>query len=133
MDFPGRHNLDPVIEPIAIFEQFVAKEPQTLVLREKVLSVSGNSFEIKFTNGEPCLKVQGAWVSISGRKRVEDPHGNHLFDITKELLHIHSTYAIKDTNGKKICEVKNNLTRKLSFFVRDRFNEETRLVPRLYN
>lgn len=109
MGILGHHNLDPVAEPIAIFEQFVAKEPQTLVLREKVLSVSGDSFEIKLANGETFLKVQGAWVSLSGRKKVEDAHGKHLFDIVKELLHIHSTYAIEDTHHKKICEVKSNL------------------------
>ncbi|CAG8024464.1 unnamed protein product [Penicillium salamii] len=105
----GHHNLDPVAEPIAIFDQFVAKEPQTLVLREKVLSVSGDSFEIKFADGQPCLKVHGAWVSLSGRKKVEDAHGKHLFDIVKELLHTHATYAVEDTHGKKMCEVKSSL------------------------
>jgi uncharacterized protein YxjI len=55
------------------------------------------------------LKVHGAWVSLSGRKKVEDAHGKHLFDIVKELLHIHTTYAIEDTHGKKTCEVKSSL------------------------
>lgn len=109
MSFLGHHNLQPFAEPIAIFEQFISNEPQTIVLREKVLSVSGDSFEIKLANGEPLLKVHGAWVSISGRKKVEDAHGKHLFDIVKELLHIHATYAIEDTHGEKICEVKNNI------------------------
>lgn len=110
MGILGHHNLDPVAEPIAIFDQYVAKEPQTIVLKEKVLSVSGDSFDIKLANGEPFLKVQGAWVSFSGRKKVEDAHGKHLFDIVKELLHIRSTYAIEDTHRKKICEVKSSLT-----------------------
>ncbi|CAI7633133.1 unnamed protein product [Penicillium discolor] len=110
MGILGHHNLDPVAEPIAIFEQYIAKEPQTIVLKEKVLSVSGDSFDIKLANGEPFLKVQGAWVSLSGRKKVEDAHGKHLFDIVKELLHIRSTYAIEDTHRKKICEVKSSLT-----------------------
>ena len=110
MGILGHHNLDPVAEPIAIFEQYVAQEPQTIVLKEKVLSVSGDSFEIKLANGQPFLKVQGAWVSLSGRKKVEDAHGKHLFDIVKELLHIRSTYAIEDTHRKKLCEVKSGLT-----------------------
>ncbi|OQD89068.1 hypothetical protein PENANT_c003G03238 [Penicillium antarcticum] len=105
----GHHDLEPVAEPIAIFEQFVAKEPQAIVLKEKVLSVSGDSFEIKLANGQPFLKVDGAWISLSGRKKVEDASGKHLFDIVKELLHIHTTYAIEDTHGKKVCEVKSNL------------------------
>ncbi|KAJ9481907.1 hypothetical protein VN97_g11542 [Penicillium thymicola] len=110
MGILGHHNLDPVAEPIALFEQYIAKEPQTIVLKEKVLSVSGDSFEIKLANGQPFLKVQGAWVSLSGRKKVEDAHGKHLFDIVKELLHIRSTYAIEDTHRKKVCEVKSGLT-----------------------
>ncbi|CAG8132824.1 unnamed protein product [Penicillium olsonii] len=114
MGFLDHHKLDPVVEPIALFEQYVAKEPQTLVLKEKVLSVSGDSFDIKTAEGQPFLKVHGAWVSLSGRKKVEDTSGKHLFDITKELLHIHSTYAIEDTHRKKICEVKSNLTREYS-------------------
>lgn len=109
MGILGHRYLDPVVEPIALFEQFVAKEPQTLVLKEKVLSVSGDSFDIKLANGETLLKVHGAWVSLSGRKKVEDAHGKHLFDIVKEHLHIHSTYAIEDAHRKKICEIKSNL------------------------
>ncbi|KAJ5630718.1 uncharacterized protein N7484_010818 [Penicillium longicatenatum] len=110
MGILGHHDLTPVAEPIAIFDQFVKIEPQTLVLREKVLSVTGDSFEIKLANGETLLKVHGAWVSLSGRKKVEDAHGNHLFDIVKEHLHLHTTFAIEDTHRKKVCEVKSNLT-----------------------
>lgn len=108
----GHHNLDPVVERIAIFDQFVSSEPQTLVLKEKVLSVSGDSFEIKLANGQPIMKVHGAWVSLSGRKKVEDAQGKHLFDIVKEHLHVHTTYALEDPHGKKVCEVKSNLTSK---------------------
>ncbi|KAI3192722.1 hypothetical protein DTO027I6_8067 [Penicillium roqueforti] len=110
MGILGHHNLEPFAEPIALFEQFVAKEPQTLVVREKVLSASGDSFDVKLANGDPILKVHGAWVSLSGRKKVEDAHGKHLFDIVRELLHVHATYAIEDTHREKICEVKSNLT-----------------------
>ncbi|GLI80664.1 hypothetical protein PoHVEF18_009021 [Penicillium ochrochloron] len=109
MGILGNHNLEPFLEPIAIFNQFVAREPQTLIMKEKVLSVSGDSFEVKLASGQPLLKVHGAWVSISGRKKVEDIHGKHLFDIVKEHLHLHTTYAIEDTHGKKIAEVKNSL------------------------
>jgi uncharacterized protein YxjI len=109
MGILGHRNLDPVAEPIALFEQYVSREPQTIVLREKVFSVSGDSFEIKFANGAPLIKVRGAWMSLSGRKKVEDALGNHLFDIVKEHLHIHTTYALVDTHHKKMCEVKSSL------------------------
>lgn len=109
MGILGHHSLEPFLEPIAIFDQFVAKDPQTLIMKEKVLSVSGDSFEVKLASGQSLLKVHGAWVSISGRKKVEDIHGKHLFDIVKEHLHLHTTYAIEDSHGKKVAEVKNSL------------------------
>jgi uncharacterized protein YxjI len=110
MGILGHHDLEPFLEPIAIFDQFVAKVPRTLVMKEKVLSVSGDSFEVKLASGESLLKVHGAWASISGRKKVEDIHGKHLFDIVKEHLHLHTTYAIEDPHRKKIAEVKNSLS-----------------------
>lgn len=104
--------LSPVPEPIAIFDQFVSKETQTLVLREKVLSVSGDSFDIKLLGGDTLLKVHGAWLSFSGRKKVSDAKGKHLCDIVKEHLHLLTTYAVEDTHRKTILEVKSNLTGK---------------------
>ncbi|KAJ5736912.1 uncharacterized protein N7483_002037 [Penicillium malachiteum] len=103
------HNLEPVAEPIALFDQFVSQEPQTLILKEKVLSVTGDSFDVKLTSGQTLLKVHGAWVSISDRKKVEDASGTHLFDIVKEHFHLHTTYAMEDTHKKKFAEVKNAL------------------------
>lgn len=110
MGILGHSNLAPLPEPIAIFDQFVAKESQTLIMKEKVLSVSNDSFEVKLASGQSLLKVHGAWASLSGRKKVEDVQGKHLFDIVKEHLHIHTTYALEDTHRKKIAEIKNNLS-----------------------
>jgi len=100
--------LHPVSQPVALFEKFIAREPQTIVLKEKVLSLSGDSFEIKLENGVPLLKVNGAWLSISGRKKVEDMSGNHLFDLREEHMHIHTTYVMEGPNEDTICEVKSS-------------------------
>jgi uncharacterized protein YxjI len=98
-------------------------------MKEKVLSVSSDSFEVKLASGQPLLKVHGAWVSISGRKKVEDIHGKHLFDIVKEHLHLHTTYAIEDTHGKKIAEVKNSLACKLHLLGRDLYVSRPLIIP----
>jgi len=103
-------HLAQVPQPIAIFDQFIAKETQTIILREKVLSFSGDSFEIKLLGGDPILRVHGKWLTISGRKKVTDANGKHLFDIVKEHLHLFTTYAAEDPHGKKILEVKSDLT-----------------------
>lgn len=103
--------LKPLPSPIAIFDQFVYNEPQTIVLREKVLSVSGDSFDIKFANGDNFLTVSGSWATFSGRKKVYDAQNkHHLFDIVKEHFRLHETYAIENTHRKTIAEVKSNLS-----------------------
>ncbi|KAF2449745.1 hypothetical protein P171DRAFT_451867 [Karstenula rhodostoma CBS 690.94] len=82
--------------------------PTTIVLKEHVLSLTGDTFSIKLEDGTPILQVEGKIMSISGRKKVRDMSGNHLFDIVKEHLHIHATYACEDPQGQKLMEVKNS-------------------------
>lgn len=53
-------------------------------------------------------QVEGKVLSISGRKKVNDMTGNHLFSIVKEHFHIHATYAAENAKGEKILEVKSS-------------------------
>lgn len=50
-------------------------------------------------------------MSISGRKKVSDMQGNHLFSIVKEHLHIHATFAVESATGDKVMEVKSSFKR----------------------
>lgn len=100
--------LPPVPRPIGIFQNWVAKGPETLVLKEKVMSLTGDSFDIKLINGQPIFKIKGRKMSVSGRKTVTDMQENHLFDIVKELMHIHTTFAAENPAGEKILEVKSS-------------------------
>ncbi|KAH8175181.1 LURP-one-related domain-containing protein [Sarocladium implicatum] len=100
--------LPPLPRPIGIFEPWIAKASETLVLTEKVMSLTGDSFDIKTIGGQPIFKIKGRKMTVSGRKTVTDMHENHLFDIVKELLHIHTTFAAEDPSGKKILEVKSS-------------------------
>ncbi|KAF2845895.1 hypothetical protein T440DRAFT_493138 [Plenodomus tracheiphilus IPT5] len=100
--------LAPVSQAIGVFPQFFANGPESIVLREKVLSLTGDSFSIKLANGTPILQVEGKIMSISGRKKVTDMAGVHLFSIVKEHLHIHATFKVESPNGEKIMEVKSS-------------------------
>ena len=100
--------LAPSPEAIGLFPQFYAAGPETIVLKEKVLSLTGDSFSIKLANGTPILQVEGKVMSISGRKKVMDMQGVHLFSILKEHLHIHSTYVIEAPDERKLMEVKSH-------------------------
>jgi hypothetical protein len=103
---------------IGIFDTFMAARPETLVLKEKVLSLTGDSFSIKLVEGTPIFKVEGKLRSISGRKKMFDMQGKHLCSIVKEHFHIHATYAVENAAGEKIMEVKSSFKRK--FFSRSR-------------
>jgi hypothetical protein len=103
--------LPPVAKEISIFPPFVARQTETLVLKEKVMSLSGDSFDVCLANGQPLIRVQGKTASISGRKKVYDVGGKYLFDLYKEHMHIHSTYVADIEGQGKIMEVKSSFKR----------------------
>ncbi|KAI1844494.1 hypothetical protein JX265_010011 [Neoarthrinium moseri] len=97
--------LAPYPTPLGIFAPFFARKSETLVIKEKVLSLSGDSFDIKTVDGRPIFQVKGSAWSLSGRKMVCDMGGNHLFTIRKKHLAIHSTYYAEDPNGNQFFDV----------------------------
>ncbi|KAE8381333.1 tubby C-terminal-like domain-containing protein [Aspergillus bertholletiae] len=101
--------LPPVPVPVAILDQFIARQTETLVLKEKVLSLTGDSFDVKLANGQPIFQIKGKLLTIAGRKSVFDMAGRHLFDLVKEHLRIHTTYAAHAPDGRKLLEVKSSL------------------------
>lgn len=103
--------LPPLQHPIGVFDKYMAHDGETLILKEKLMSLSGDSFEVNGVTGQAIFKVQGRHLTTSGRKSVKDMAGNHLFDIVKKHMHIHSTYAVEDPQGKNILEVKSSFKR----------------------
>ena len=103
--------LEPMPQQIGIFNHFIARQTETFILKEKVMSFSGDDFDIKMANGQPILKVAGKVMSLSGQKTIMDMAGNQLFTIGKEHFHIHSTYVCKDPNKQTFLEVKSGFKR----------------------
>ena len=99
----------PVPSPIGIFPQFLAQQPETLLLQEKIFSLTGHDYLIKLANGTPILRVEAKGMSFSGRKKMFDLQGTHLFDIVKEKFHLHTTFAVEDASGGKIMEVRSSV------------------------
>lgn len=64
----GPKTLQPVHPPIGVFPGFVAQQPTTLVLKEKVLSWSGDDFGVKDQNGNVIVRVGGKVMSLRQRK-----------------------------------------------------------------
>ncbi|KAK0726893.1 tubby C-terminal-like domain-containing protein [Lasiosphaeria miniovina] len=104
--------LPPVPQPLGLnhptADLLLARQTETIILREKVMSLSGDSFDISLQSGQPILRVQGSVFSFSGRKTVMNLNNQPVFDIKKEHLHIHATYAAVDPNGNPLLEVKSS-------------------------
>ncbi|CAI4218836.1 unnamed protein product [Parascedosporium putredinis] len=101
--------LQPAYQPIGLYDSFTARQTEVLVIDEKLMSLSGDSFDIRLASGMPLLKVKGNLLSLSGRKDVTDVLGNHMFTISKRVLSLHATFAVTNSQGQLIMEVKNSL------------------------
>ncbi|KAH9901769.1 DUF567-domain-containing protein [Xylariomycetidae sp. FL2044] len=93
-------------QPMGMFQPFIAQQSETLVLKEKVMSLSGDSFDIKTIDGRPVFQVKGETFSLSGRKSVMDMQGHHLFTIRKKHLRLMATYYAEDPSGNVIFELE---------------------------
>jgi len=100
--------LAPVPQPLGIWNQFIARQSEIVILREKVASLSGDSFKVSLQSGQLILDVRGTVMTLRGRKPVYDMDEKHLFDIVKEHLHIHTTFAAVNPAGQKLLEVKSS-------------------------
>lgn len=98
------------VQGIGVFPQFIAQRPETLVLKEKVLSLSGDSFGVKTLDGRVIIQVKGEMLSLSGRKHVLDAQGVPLFDIRKQHLTLHTTFYCENPQGQKFFQVKSKFS-----------------------
>lgn len=101
----------PRSDMLAILPEYIAQQAEELVLKEKVISLSGDSFSVKNIQGQPIMQVKGEAFSLSGRKHVMDMNGRPLFDIRKEHFKIHSTYYCEDPNGIRIFQLQSKFAR----------------------
>lgn len=99
--------LAPAPAPLAVIPSCIALQSERLVIKEKVLSLSGDSFDILSEDGRPVFRIKGQAMSMSGRKHLTDMDGNFLFDIRKKLVSLHPTYYGEDASGKQLFNVRN--------------------------
>lgn len=99
-------SLTPLPQPLAVFPNFIAKTERTFLIKEKVLSLSGDSFDIKTRDGETMFKVQGKTFTISGRKTLLDVQGRPLLTIRKKHLSLHGSYYADDPSGNRVFDLQ---------------------------
>jgi uncharacterized protein YxjI len=100
--------LKPVPQPLAVFDHMIARQSQTLVIKEK----SFDDFDIKGTDGTQWMHVEGKMASMRGRKKVYGPNGAYLFDVIQRPFHWHTTFSIQKEDKTQLMEVKSKFARK---------------------
>lgn len=94
-------------QPVGIFNNFIFPRQQEIIVDEKGLSLTGDSFRVSLIDGTPLLKVQGKFFSFRQRKEVHDMSDRHLFTIrSKASSLIRSAYWVEDPSDKFLMEVK---------------------------
>ncbi|WWC96582.1 hypothetical protein V866_003450 [Kwoniella sp. B9012] len=102
--------LHPVSPPLGLHPNYFAKQPTTLVLREKVFSWSGDDFSVKDTNGFTVVKCHGQAISFRDRKVINDPNGNFLFGLRNKLLSIHKTFIGETQDERELFRIKKRMS-----------------------
>lgn len=111
-------NLRRIDPPIG--RHFLAHDqPANLILKEKVLSLTGDAFDVKQDPGNgqqpfPIFKVNPSF--ITSKKEFLSMDGKKIFDLKKEHFHlVHDYMKLEDENGK-FCEMKKNFKGRHAFF-----------------
>lgn len=81
--------------------------PMTFVLKEKVLSLSGDSFSVKDGSGKTHYKVEGKIVTLRDKKVLSDSHGHKLYRMKESLISLRSRQQILDAKtGRTVVTLR---------------------------
>jgi len=101
--------LAPIQPPLGINNNFIRPHQVTLKLREKVFSLSGDTFEITDAySNQTLIECRGQKFSLSDRKEFSMPNnGPALFALRSKLLSFpHKRFYGEAQNGQILFEVK---------------------------
>ncbi|CCO30763.1 hypothetical protein BN14_04793 [Rhizoctonia solani AG-1 IB] len=81
--------LVPQNPPLSIMPAYAQNYELTLKLREKRMSLSGDSFEITDPQGRPYFQIEGSALSFREKKTLKQADGRPILNIQNKLLTIH--------------------------------------------
>jgi len=98
--------LAPVVPPLGVHPAFSPPQQTTLIMKEKVFSLSQDNFSITDINSVPVLSCHGTVFSMSGRKTFSGVDGMPLFDLRHRLWSIPRKFYGEAEGGREIFEVR---------------------------
>lgn len=79
----------------------------TFVLKEKVLSLSGDSFSIKDETGNSRYKIVGKIASLREKKTLTDAQGNKLYKMKEAVFSLRARQTVVDaTTGAPVVVLR---------------------------
>jgi len=100
------HLQRPQVSIVGTEARFLSQQPVTLVLKEHVLSFSGDDFSIKDTNGLTYFNCKGKYMTLHDRKYLYDIYGNPIITI-KENISLRFKQTLNDPKSDhKIASIK---------------------------
>ncbi|CZR54773.1 related to DUF567 domain protein [Phialocephala subalpina] len=103
---PGPVQLAPVNPPLGVNPNYCVQKQTTLVMKEKVWSLSGDTFHIMDENNHEVVQCRGQTLSLSDRKEFATSSGTPLFSLRTKLLSIHKSFYAESPSGQLLFEVK---------------------------
>lgn len=114
---PAAAQLPPLPHTLGVIPGYYANQPTTLVMREKIMSWTGDDYHIKTTEGASVLRVRGTVMSMSGRTQVLDNQGQHLFTVRRELFSLFANYYAENPQGSKFLTVDGHFSCRFIFTI----------------
>ncbi|KAG4416951.1 hypothetical protein IFR04_009895 [Cadophora malorum] len=102
----SRINLPPVNPALGVNPAYCVNKQTTLVMKEKVWSLSGDTFHIVDENNHEVVQCRGQTFSLSDRKEFADSSGRPLFSLRTRLLSLHKSFYAESPSGETLFEVK---------------------------
>ncbi|KAL1406801.1 hypothetical protein Q8F55_006207 [Vanrija albida] len=102
--------MHPVQPALGLNPAFVRNEEETLVLRERVFSFTGDDFSVQDTKGRRIIKARAKLVSMHDSKEILDANGNFLFKLRSKKLAIHKTFVAEDKGGVEVFRVSKHIS-----------------------
>eukprot|EP00181_Compsopogon_caeruleus_P004433 CAMPEP_0184679840 /NCGR_PEP_ID=MMETSP0312-20130426/2716_1 /TAXON_ID=31354 /ORGANISM="Compsopogon coeruleus, Strain SAG 36.94" /LENGTH=188 /DNA_ID=CAMNT_0027129561 /DNA_START=121 /DNA_END=687 /DNA_ORIENTATION=+ len=86
--------------------QWDASEPTELILKEKVFSLSGDTFVVKDHTGRDIFMVEGHAISMSDRKSMKAADGTEVAELREKAISMHKGQDVVDPDGNFLFTVR---------------------------
>ena len=98
--------LAPLTPPLGVNPAYCTQNQTVLCMKEKVWSLSGDTFHIVDQNGHEVVQCRGQAFSLSDRKEFADSSGRPLFSLRTRHVSLHKSFYAEDASGRTLFEVK---------------------------